>query len=337
MLQQPGVLLAVGDTLVAGMGARLVGREPEQWRHPLGGASRPARGVNEIERLVDLSGGCAASRCEVCVRAFQSAVGCVDAQRGTIAWTSRPGRGRPPASDAGSVYGVEGNSRIVGLEGRWRRCRAGSPTCCSRVAPHRLGWWLGRSIALGDSAGLSMLLARGRQPAQPSGHRWLGHRRSPLAGGSNLLADRKAASRLAPPNETLSLPWCRPNVGKSTLFNRLTQDARRHRRRLPGLTRDRHYGNGARAREFIVIDTGGFEPDAGSGILPEMARQTQQAVAESDVVIFRVRRARPVSAQDHDIANYLRSTNRTVWWPTRRKGMKEARSWSSFSSSAWAR
>jgi GTPase len=99
----------------------------------------------------------------------------------------------------------------------------------------------------------------------------------------------------------------RPNVGKSTLFNRLTQSRDAIVADYPGLTRDRHYGNGRQGkREFIVIDTGGFEPDAGSGIFKEMAKQTRQAVAEADVVIFVVDAREGLSAQDHDIANELR-------------------------------
>ena len=99
----------------------------------------------------------------------------------------------------------------------------------------------------------------------------------------------------------------RPNVGKSTLFNRLTHTRDAIVADFPGLTRDRHYGNARLGkREFIVIDTGGFEPDAGSGIYKEMAKQTQQAVAESDVVIFVLDARAGLSAQDHDIANYLR-------------------------------
>jgi len=99
----------------------------------------------------------------------------------------------------------------------------------------------------------------------------------------------------------------RPNVGKSTLFNRLTKSRDAIVADFAGLTRDRHYGNARQgAREFIVIDTGGFEPDAASGIYKEMAKQTQQAVAEADVVVFVVDARQGVSAQDHDIANYLR-------------------------------
>ena len=99
----------------------------------------------------------------------------------------------------------------------------------------------------------------------------------------------------------------RPNVGKSTLFNRMTKSRDAIVADFAGLTRDRHYGSGKQGKyEYIVIDTGGFEPDAASGIYREMARQTQQAVAEADVVIFVVDARAGISGQDHDIAQYLR-------------------------------
>lgn len=117
----------------------------------------------------------------------------------------------------------------------------------------------------------------------------------------------------------------RPNVGKSTLFNRLTKTRDAIVADFPGLTRDRHYGNARLGkREFIVIDTGGFEPDAGSGIFKEMAKQTQQAVAESDVVVFVLDARGGLSAQDHDIANYLRRLNKpTLLVANKAEGMKE--------------
>ncbi len=99
----------------------------------------------------------------------------------------------------------------------------------------------------------------------------------------------------------------RPNVGKSTLFNRMTKSRDAIVADFAGLTRDRHYGSGKQGKyDYIVIDTGGFEPDAASGIYHEMARQTQQAVAEADVVIFVVDARAGISGQDHDIAQYLR-------------------------------
>jgi len=99
----------------------------------------------------------------------------------------------------------------------------------------------------------------------------------------------------------------RPNVGKSTLFNRLTKSRDAIVADFAGLTRDRHYGNGSLGGyEYIVIDTGGFEPDAASGIYHEMAKQTQQAVVEADVIVFVVDARAGISAQDHNIAHYLR-------------------------------
>ena len=99
----------------------------------------------------------------------------------------------------------------------------------------------------------------------------------------------------------------RPNVGKSTLFNRLTKSRDAIVADFAGLTRDRHYGQGRQGKhEYIVIDTGGFEPEATGGIFHEMAKQTRQAVAEADVVIFVVDVRAGLSAQDHDIASYLR-------------------------------
>jgi len=105
----------------------------------------------------------------------------------------------------------------------------------------------------------------------------------------------------------------RPNVGKSTLFNRLTKSRDAIVADYAGLTRDRHYGDGhIGSTEFIVIDTGGFEPDCSEGIFKEMAKQTRQAVAEADAVIFVVDVRAGLSAQDHDIAGYLRSVNKKV-------------------------
>jgi len=117
----------------------------------------------------------------------------------------------------------------------------------------------------------------------------------------------------------------RPNVGKSTLFNRLTKTRDAIVADFAGLTRDRHYGNGKLGpHEFIVIDTGGFEPEAKSGIYQEMARQTRQAVAESDVVIFVVDARAGVSAQDHDIADYLRKLGKpTVLAANKAEGLPE--------------
>ena len=106
----------------------------------------------------------------------------------------------------------------------------------------------------------------------------------------------------------------RPNVGKATLFNRMTKSRDAIVADFAGLTRDRHYGDGRLGeREFIVIDTGGFEPDSTSGIVREMARQTRQAVAEADAVIFVVDIRSGLAGQDADIARFLRQASKTVF------------------------
>ncbi len=118
----------------------------------------------------------------------------------------------------------------------------------------------------------------------------------------------------------------RPNVGKSTLFNRLTKSRDAIVADFAGLTRDRHYGDGHLGnREFIVIDTGGFEPEKPSGVVAEMAKQTKQAVAEADAVVFVVDVRSGVSGQDHDIARFLRSANKRVFLAVNKaEGMSES-------------
>ncbi|MBU1265063.1 MAG: ribosome biogenesis GTPase Der [Gammaproteobacteria bacterium] len=99
----------------------------------------------------------------------------------------------------------------------------------------------------------------------------------------------------------------RPNVGKSTLFNRLTgtRDALVHD--LPGMTRDRHYGRGRLGEKpYLVVDTGGLEPVVTDGILAEMARQTLQAIDEADAIIFLVDARAGLTPQDKLIADRLR-------------------------------
>lgn len=105
----------------------------------------------------------------------------------------------------------------------------------------------------------------------------------------------------------------RPNVGKSTLFNRLTRSRAALVADYPGLTRDRHYGEGRMGdRPFLVIDTGGFEPVVKEGVMQEMAKQTKQAVAEADVVIFIVDGRQGITPHDKAITDYLRKSGRPV-------------------------
>lgn len=118
----------------------------------------------------------------------------------------------------------------------------------------------------------------------------------------------------------------RPNVGKSTLFNRITKSRDAIVADFAGLTRDRHYGDARLgSREFIVIDTGGFEPDKPTGVVAEMAKQTKQAVAEADAVIFVLDVRSGLSGQDQDIARYLRAANKRVFIAVNKaEGMSES-------------
>ena len=106
----------------------------------------------------------------------------------------------------------------------------------------------------------------------------------------------------------------RPNVGKSTLFNRLTRSRDALVADLPGLTRDRHYGDGVMGdRPYFVVDTGGLEPVAKDGILGAMAKQTSSALAEADAVIFLVDGRDGLAPQDRRIGEELRRLRARVW------------------------
>ena len=106
----------------------------------------------------------------------------------------------------------------------------------------------------------------------------------------------------------------RPNVGKSTLFNRLTRSRAALVADSPGLTRDRHYGHASiGGNPLIVVDTGGLEPASGHGLRREMARQAMQAVDEGDAIVFMVDVRDGLTPQDRMIAEQLRRSGRTVW------------------------
>nr|MCH9637870.1 ribosome biogenesis GTPase Der [Betaproteobacteria bacterium] len=105
----------------------------------------------------------------------------------------------------------------------------------------------------------------------------------------------------------------RPNVGKSTLFNRLTRSRDAIVADIPGLTRDRHYGHGRVGdKPYLVMDTGGFEPVVKEGIMHAMAKQTLQAVDEADKVLFIVDGRQGITSQDKIIAEQLRKTGQKL-------------------------
>lgn len=106
----------------------------------------------------------------------------------------------------------------------------------------------------------------------------------------------------------------RPNVGKSTLFNRLTRSKDALVADFSGLTRDRKYGNGRVGHKpYLLVDTGGFEPLIDSGVMLEMARQSEQAIYEADVVVFMVDGRNGFTPQDRLIANKLRVIDKPIY------------------------
>jgi GTP-binding protein len=105
----------------------------------------------------------------------------------------------------------------------------------------------------------------------------------------------------------------RPNVGKSTLFNRLTRTRDALVADVPGLTRDRHYGVGRLGeRPYLAVDTGGLEPEA-KGVFVEMAKQARTAIAEADVIVLVTDAREGLTAQDRAIGEELRRIGRRVF------------------------
>ncbi len=158
VLSQGGVLLAVGDTLVAGLSGRLVGLNPlngsVRWEAPVGNS----RGTNEVERLVDLVGPASRVGNSVCVRAYSAAVGCVDTSRGVSTWV-RPAQGIVGVhGDETHVFGVEANGRVQA----WKRSSGEPAWHTDRLLHRNLGapMAVGRVVAVGDSLGTVHVLSR---------------------------------------------------------------------------------------------------------------------------------------------------------------------------------
>ncbi len=158
VLRQAGVLLAVGDTLVAGQGGRMAGLNPSngsiRWEAPIA----TPRGTNDVERLVDLVGRASRVGNSVCARAFSAAVGCVDAGRGTVAWTKPANGGEGVSGDDRFVIGTESDGRVVA----WRRDNGERAWVHDKLLHRGLSTPLvvGSSVAVGDNTGLLHVLSR---------------------------------------------------------------------------------------------------------------------------------------------------------------------------------
>jgi len=158
VLRQSGVLMAVGDTLVAGQGGRLAGLNPlngtVRWEAPIA----TARGTNDVERLVDLVAPATRVGNSVCARAFQAAVGCADAARGTLNWSRTANGAEGVSGDDRLVVGTESDGRVVA----WRR-DSGERAWVHDKLLHRgvtAPLLVGSSVLVGDSFGFVHVLSR---------------------------------------------------------------------------------------------------------------------------------------------------------------------------------
>lgn len=158
VLGQSSVLMAVGDSLVAGMSGRLVGMNPANGSTRWEAAIAAPRGTNEVERLVDLVGSVSRVGNVVCARAFQSAVGCVDAQAGRLLWTKPAIASEGVGGNETAVFGTEGDGNVLA----WSRTNGERLWSSERLRYRTLTAPLavGRSVVVGDGTGLVHFLSR---------------------------------------------------------------------------------------------------------------------------------------------------------------------------------
>lgn len=157
-LRQAGLLMALGDTLVAGQQGRLAGLDPNTGALRWDSVIASPRGTNEIERLVELVAGVSRQGNQMCARAFQVAVGCVDTTRGTTIWTRAAAGSEGLAGDESLLFGTESTGRVQA----WQRA-SGEPAWHSDRFLHRgltAPVVVGRSLVFGDAAGFVHMLSR---------------------------------------------------------------------------------------------------------------------------------------------------------------------------------
>lgn len=158
VLGRSGIVMAVGDTLVTGLGGRLVGMNPLNGKIRWEAQVANSRGTNEVERLVDLVSGVSREDNQVCVRAFQSSVGCVDTTKGTVIWSKPASAASGVDGDATALFGAESDGRVVS----WRRADGERLWVSERLRFRSLSapLLIGESIVIGDEAGTLHFLSR---------------------------------------------------------------------------------------------------------------------------------------------------------------------------------
>jgi outer membrane protein assembly factor BamB len=158
VLRQPGILTAVGNTLIVGSSGHLLGVDPQNGNVLWDVAVTTPRGTNDIERLVDLVGGFARSADVLCVRSFLSNVACVDGKRGVMLWKKAAIGSLGLSGDGESVYGVDDDGRLIA----WRLSDGEHRWLADGLRYRQLSapLSLGRTVVVGDENGLVHLLSR---------------------------------------------------------------------------------------------------------------------------------------------------------------------------------
>ncbi len=307
-----GGVASRGGVFIGVAGGRLLALDAETGTIGWDAAVATPKGATELERIADVTSRPWIEERQACAVAYQGRLACFEILRGTPTWTR----------DVSSLSGISGDDALYLRD---RRCRRGART---RPGTGASLWKQDKLAARRPVAGnspasfspwsTSRATSTSSRPrpattsdvSRPTAR----HRRTSPSRRTNASCGSRQRGRCThcppadPPAARLPaavrggrepmLPTIalvgRPNVGKSTLFNRLTRTRDALVADFPGLTRDRHYGRGQMGeRPFFVIDTGGFEPVAKGGILKEMARQTGPPIAECRRRRVHRRRAAP--------------------------------------------
>ena len=158
VLSQPGLLTPVGDTLVVGQGGRLVSLNPLtgslRWELPVA----TARGTNEVEKLIELSAGVAREGSQLCLRAYQNSVACIDTARPVVQWSKSSTGYSGLAGDSETVFGADSQ----GVVSAYRRSNGEIAWSSNQLRYRELiaPTVVGRSVVLGDAQGNVHLLAK---------------------------------------------------------------------------------------------------------------------------------------------------------------------------------
>ena len=195
-LAQPGVVLAYKNTLLAGQGPRLAALDPLKgtvlWEAPMAAP----RGTNEVERLADLVGPAVRIGDRVCARAFQSAVACADASKGSVLWSRNVGGVQAVGSDNERVFGADASDRITA----WRTTNGDVSWTSERLLHRGLSGALavGPSVVFGDSEGYLHFLSAADGTSQlrlpTDGSAILG---TPLISGTTMVVMTRSGSLFA--------------------------------------------------------------------------------------------------------------------------------------------